>query len=70
MSPVRASPIPCENMNHRRPNAPVPHCPQCGRVVNGQIARRSCSAEEHAVSRRQGSVFCVGCGAQLIVGRA
>ncbi len=65
MTGGRHVPIPCENMNHRRANAPVPHCPQCGRVVNGKIARRSCTDDEHAVLRRQGAMFCVGCGLRL-----
>jgi hypothetical protein len=68
MSGLRRVPIACENMNHRRTNAPVAHCPQCGGVVNPDIPRQPCSAEQHAVSRRQGSVFCVGCGVQLVVG--
>jgi len=62
-----SSPIDCKNMNHRRPNAPVPYCPQCGGLVNRDIPARKCSAEHHAITRRQGSVFCVACGQQLIV---
>jgi ribosomal protein L34E len=69
MTRFARSPIACENLNHRRANSPVPYCPQCGEVVNGDIPLRTCSAEQHAVSRRQGSVFCVACGLQLIVGR-
>jgi hypothetical protein len=61
--------IACENMNHRRANSPVAHCPQCGGVVNPQIPRRPCTPEEHVLSRRKGSVFCVGCGTKLIIGR-
>jgi len=64
---IRPPRLACENMNHRRANSPVPHCPQCGGVVNRDIPRRACSADQHAVSRRQGSMFCVGCGTQLIV---
>ncbi len=70
MSWVRRPRTDCENLNHRRTNSPVPHCPQCGGVVNQDIPRRACSTEQHATSRRQGSVFCAGCGAQLIVSRA
>jgi len=70
MTALRNPPAPCDNMNHRRANSPVPHCPQCGQVVNRTLPRRHCSDEEHAVSRRQGSVFCVGCGVQLITGRS
>jgi hypothetical protein len=69
MTALRRAPIDCENMNHRRANSPVPYCPQCGGVVNRDIPARKCSAEEHAITRRQGSVFCVGCGVQLIVTR-
>jgi uncharacterized Zn finger protein len=57
---------PCENMNHRRSNAPVAHCPSCGGVVNEAMRNRSCREAEHAVSRREGSVFCVHCGTRLI----
>lgn len=69
MTTSRRPPIACENMNHRRPDSPVPYCPQCGGVVNRGLPPRVCSPEQHALSRRQGSVFCVGCGAQLIVSR-
>jgi len=69
MTGLRRSPTACDNMNHRRANSPVPHCPQCGEVVNRDLARRQCSDDQHAVSRRQGSVFCVGCGVQLIIRR-
>ena len=37
--------------------------------VNPNVPRQPCSADQHAVSRRQGSVFCVGCGVRLIVSR-
>ena len=69
MTASRRIPVACENLNHRRRNSPVPHCPQCGEVVNRDLARRQCSDDQHAVSRRQGSVFCVGCGVQLIIRR-
>lgn len=65
----KRSPNACENMNHRRANAPVPYCPQCGGVVNQDLPRRACTTEQHAVSRRQGSMFCLGCGIQLIANR-
>ena len=69
MTTSRRSPIDCDNMNHRRTNAPVPYCPQCGGVVNPAIPAGTCTAEEHAITRRRGSTFCVGCGVQLIVNR-
>jgi hypothetical protein len=69
MTAFRGAPIACGNMNHRRANSPVPYCPQCGGVVNRDLPARTCSIEQHAISRRQGSVFCVECGVQLIVGR-
>ena len=65
LSPFRQS-NPCENMNHRRANAPVSHCPQCGGVVNPKIAPQHCSEAKHATSRRQQATYCVDCGTQLI----
>ena len=60
---------PCQNMNHRRANAPVGHCPQCGGIVNPNISVAVCSEAEHALARRQRSVFCVHCGLLLIASR-
>ena len=57
---------PCENMNHRRPNAPVPFCPQCGGQVNGRLPSQDCSAAKHAASRRQQTVYCADCGTKII----
>ena len=62
-------PNPCENMNHRRENAPVGHCPQCGGIVNPDIPVAACSEAEHALARRQQSMFCVHCGLLLIASR-
>jgi hypothetical protein len=56
-------------MNHRRPNAPVSHCPACGGVVNKQIAAKQCSEAKHAATRRQQSRFCCDCGTELIPAR-
>lgn len=64
---VRA--VACENMNHRRRDAPVGHCPQCGNVVNAQIASMSCGEDKHAVARRRQSIFCVDCGMRLVASR-
>jgi primosomal protein N' len=58
----------CENMNHRRGNAPVGHCPECGGVVNAVLAANHCDGSRHAVARRQGRTFCVDCGTRLITG--
>jgi hypothetical protein len=69
MTGLRRTPIDCENMNHRRSNAPVPCCPQCGRVVNRDIPLRACTSDQHAASRRGGWRYCVQCGVQLIVTR-
>jgi hypothetical protein len=57
---------PCDNMNHRRRNAPVGYCPQCGGIVNEGIRAQPCSETQHAVARRHHSFFCVHCGVQLI----
>ncbi len=56
---------PCDNLNHRRSDAPVGHCPQCGRVVNSRFHVATCSEDRHATARRQGSVYCVNCGLRL-----
>ena len=56
----------CENMNHRRANSPVRHCPQCGGIVNRQVGRQHCIENKHAASRRQQTAFCVDCGERLI----
>jgi hypothetical protein len=50
-------------------NAPVSHCPQCGRVVNEHIPAQQCSAAHHAAERRQRAAFCADCGTQLIFDR-
>jgi hypothetical protein len=57
---------PCDNLNHRRENASVRHCPTCGGVVNERVGARECSDTQHAAARRQQSIFCVDCGMQLI----
>jgi len=62
-------PNPCPNLNHRRSDAPVGHCPQCGDVVNSRFHVTSCSEDQHALARRQQSVFCIDCGTRLIAGR-
>ena len=56
----------CPNMNHRRLDAPVRCCPNCGGVVNAKIPRPVCSQTEHARSRRQQNSYCVNCGERLI----
>jgi rRNA maturation protein Nop10 len=63
---ARGQPNPCMNMNHRRSDAPVSHCPQCGGVVNSGITPRHCTEEAHATARRQQSIFCSHCGKQLV----
>jgi hypothetical protein len=56
-------------MNHRRADAPVAHCPQCGGIVNDAIRPPQCSESEHAARRRRQLEYCVDCGTQLIVQR-
>lgn len=56
----------CDNLNHRRSNAPVGHCPQCGAVVNANVRPQPCDDARHAAARRQQSMYCVDCGQQLI----
>jgi hypothetical protein len=60
---------PCDNMNHRRRDAPVSHCPQCGGSVNDQVRSAPCSETKHAAARRRQSAYCVDCGTALIIGR-
>lgn len=59
-------PMTCDNMNHRRPNAPVGHCPQCGEVVNPGASQTGCGDEKHAAARRRQAAYCVDCGERLI----
>jgi hypothetical protein len=59
----------CENMNHRRRDAPVGHCPQCGGVVNPHVTAPPCTTDKHAAARRRQSPFCVDCGAVLVARR-
>lgn len=59
------TPNSCTNLNHRRSEAPVRCCPQCGIVVNAHIALRRCSEGNHARSRRNQNLFCVDCGDML-----
>jgi len=56
----------CDNMNHRRNDAPVRFCPKCGEMVNANIILKKCSDVEHAVSRKDRYKHCVHCGLQLI----
>lgn len=60
---------PCDNLNHRRTDPPVGHCPQCGGVVNATIRAQPCNETMHAAARRIQTVFCVDCGIQLIPAR-
>jgi len=62
-------PNPCENMNHRRGNAPVGYCPQCGGVVNESVHAEPCTEVRHASARQHHAAFCVHCGTQLIFAR-
>jgi hypothetical protein len=59
-------PQPCENLNHRRANAPVGHCPQCGGVVNERARAERCDDAQHAAARRSHAAYCIRCGTQLI----
>ena len=56
----------CSNLNHRRSDAPVRFCPQCGEVVNRGVAKSRCRESEHAHRRQNGDEFCVHCGERLI----
>jgi hypothetical protein len=56
-------------MNHRRRDAPVSHCPECGGMVNADLPATQCDSSKHAMARRQGRTFCVNCGMRLITAR-
>jgi len=56
----------CPNFNHRRSNAPVRFCPDCGEVVNDAVPAQKCSKDKHAEKRRELSKYCSDCGEQLI----
>jgi hypothetical protein len=69
MSVATSAPEPCRNLNHRRSDAPVRHCPDCGGVVNQHFHTSRCSDIEHDTARRRRLAFCVHCGSPLIRGR-
>jgi len=57
----------CPNWNHgRATSVTVRYCSMCGEVVNKNIpAKKKCSIEAHARSRRNQSEYCVDCGEKL-----
>lgn len=59
----------CHNINHRRANAPIGHCPECGKLVNERRRSQGCAEADHSAARRTQTVFCVTCGTQLIFDR-
>ena len=59
----------CTNLNHRRTDPPVGHCPDCGCTVNQRLPVQHCSDVHHAAARRERAAFCVDCGTQLIFAR-
>jgi len=66
LRPFKSRTPSCRNLNHARPNAPIGHCPDCGRVVNVDRVLTGCSAEKHAAARRRQSAYCAHCGEHLI----
>ena len=58
----------CDNFNHRRSNAPVGYCPQCGERVNERVRAQPCTEAMHALARRQRDAWCVHCGETLRAG--
>jgi len=55
----------CPNFNHRRSDAPVRFCPNCGEIVNVKVNAVHCVAARHDVQSRAQSIFCVDCGKRL-----
>jgi hypothetical protein len=64
--PVTKNQQACDNLNHRRANAPVAHCPQCGGVVNASLRAARCDDARHLTARRTFAHYCVNCGTQLV----
>ena len=56
----------CQNLNHRRSDAPVRFCSGCGDVVNAAIRPKNCSIAQHDASRRGHATYCIDCGQQLM----
>jgi len=56
----------CTNLNHRRSDAPVRFCPQCGEAVNRGAVLKRCDERGHAHRRQNRDEFCVDCGLRLI----
>jgi hypothetical protein len=59
----------CPNLNHRRSDAPVRYCPQCGGTVNSDHPIVPCTEDRHTAARRQQSTYCAHCGLRLIAAR-
>ncbi len=67
IGPSKRQALACENLNHRRANAPVAHCPQCGGVVNQNLRGAArCDDAQHVQARRTFAAYCIHCGTQLI----
>jgi hypothetical protein len=41
-------------------------CPNCGEVVNANIAPRNCREESHSKMRRDRNTYCYDCGGRLL----
>ncbi|HUH02068.1 MAG TPA: hypothetical protein VML75_08720 [Kofleriaceae bacterium] len=37
----------------------------CGEIVNQNVRTLNCREDEHARQRKNGSMFCTGCGGRL-----
>jgi hypothetical protein len=55
----------CTNLNHRRTNPPVRYCPNCGKLMNGDIDVTKCPDGKHAERRKARNAYCMDCGDQL-----
>ncbi len=58
----------CPNYNHGRKNVAVRYCPNCGDLLNENIAVQECSVEAHEKRREYQNKYCFDCGEQLIGG--
>jgi hypothetical protein len=60
-----AQPKRCLNDNHGRMVVRVRCCPNCGEILNPNIAPKSCAEAAHSGMRRSRFSYCMDCGGRL-----
>lgn len=56
----------CNNSDHYHDSPTIRNCPDCGKVVNGNITVGRCQGQSHTKLRTEMNKFCVDCGEQLV----